>query len=138
MLLQIENLTLPKLQVIIPLGSKPGLRAGMHPQEDEQSYPPGGTVHQTLTDERVCVRKKPDLGALEVELKRLRQVSPGAILGSCRVHYIHCCMQAAPLHRCRSLYTLVSVLSLLGLPTGSCYCARSVPIVCAFMAPLTV
>ena len=63
------------MQVIIPLGSKPGLRAGKTPEQDEKACPPGGEVQHTLTEETVCVRKQPDLDSLEKDLKQLRKVS---------------------------------------------------------------
>lgn len=62
------------MQVIIPLGSKPSLRAGKTPEQDEKACPPGGKLHTTVTDETVCVRKQPDLGALQKELQKLHQV----------------------------------------------------------------
>ena len=62
------------VQVTIPLGTTASRRAGKHPKEDEKAWPPGGEVLITMTGEQVCVRKRPDLAALEKELKRLREV----------------------------------------------------------------
>ncbi|KAJ9523185.1 hypothetical protein QJQ45_024077, partial [Haematococcus lacustris] len=59
--------------VVLPLGDTPSTRNGAAAQHNSRLYPQAGLHAVGVTGEAVCVRRPPDLQALELQLQAVRQ-----------------------------------------------------------------